>query len=207
LSTAGLYLNWKASRTLNASINLDFSRVHNAYQYVSEMKDPLATSTYGARYIFGMLDQKQISTTLRLNWTFTPTMSFQLFVQPLLSTGAYSSLMELARPGTFTFNKYGEHASTMTFSDGHYTIDPDGSAGRAPRFDIWNPDFNFKSVRANAVFRWEYLPGSTLYFVWTNEKVNYESRGDFSFGRDFDNLLRATPDNVYSLKLTYWFNP
>jgi len=69
------------------------------------------------------------------------------------------------------------------------------------------PDFNFKSVRANAVFRWEYLPGSTLYFVWTNEKMNYESRGDFSLGRDFDNLLRTTPDNVYSIKLTYWFNP
>jgi hypothetical protein len=206
LATTGLYLNWKASRTLNASVNLDFSRIHTASQYISEVNDPFAAATYGARYVFGVLDQKQVSTTLRVNWTFTPTLSFQLYVQPLLSTGAYSSLMELARPGTFTFNRYGERGSTLEFSDGSYHIDPDG-AGRAPQFDIYNPDFNFKSVRANAVFRWEYLPGSTLYFVWTNEKMNYESRGDFSFGRDFDNLFRATPDNVYSIKLTYWFNP
>ena len=206
LATSGLYLNWKASRTVNASISLDFSRVHSASQYITEVSDPFAAATYGARYVFGELDQKQISTSFRLNWTFTPTLSFQLYVQPLISTGAYSSLMELARPGTFTFNKYGERGSSMTLSDGTYYIDPDGE-GKALQFPIWNPDFNFKSIRANAVFRWEYLPGSTLYFVWTNEKMNYESRGDFSLGRDFDNLLRTTPDNVYSIKLTYWFNP
>ena len=203
----GLYLNWKASRTFNASMYVDFSRVHNAYQYITEVSDPSVAATYGARYVFGVLDQRQVATTFRLNWTFTPTLSFQLYMQPLLSTGAYSSIMELAHPGTFTFNRYGERGSTMTFSNGYYTIDPDGPLGSAQRFDIWNPDFNFKSVRANAVFRWEYTPGSTLYFVWTNEKMNYESRGDFSFGRDLEHLLRSTPDNVYSIKLTYWFNP
>jgi len=207
LATTGLHLNWKALRTLNASISLDFSRVHSASQYITEVSDPFASATYGARYVFGVLDQKQLSTSLRINWTFTPTLSFQLYVQPLLSTGAYSGIMDLARPGTFTFNRYGERGSTMTFSDGHYSIDPDGPAGKASSFDLPNPDFNFKSVRANAVFRWEYSPGSTLYFVWTNEKVNYESRGDFSFRRDFDHLFRTAPDNVYSIKLTYWFNP
>jgi hypothetical protein len=207
LVTSGLYLNWKASRTLNASISLDLSRIHSASQYIAEVADPFASATYGARSVFGILDQKQISTSLRLNWTFTPTLSFQLYMQPLLSTGAYSSIMELARPGTFTFNRYGERGSTIALSDGYYTIDPDGTLGSAKPFDLWNPDFNFKSVRANVVFRWEYRPGSTLYFVWTNEKMSYESSGEFSFGRDFEHLLRTKPDNVYSIKLTYWFNP
>lgn len=207
LYNAGLHFNWKASKTLNTSVNLDFSRVHSAVQYVEAIADPYALKTYGTRYVFGVLDQKQVSTTLRLNWTFTPKLSFQLYIQPLLSTGAYTGIKELARPGTFTFNTYGEGQSQIALSNDQYTIDPDGPAGPAPAFSIYNPDFNFKSLRANAVFRWEYLPGSTIYFVWTNEKMNYESRGDFSFERDVENMLRVAPDNVYSIKITYWINP
>jgi hypothetical protein len=207
LYTTGLYFNWKASRTLNASVNIDFSRVHSASQFIAAVADVYATSTYGTRYVFGVLDQKQLSTTLRVNWTFTPKLSFQLYLQPLLSTGSYPSIMELAQPGTFVFNRYGEGKSQISFSDGQYTVYPNGSAGEVPGFRIWNPDFNFKSLRANAVFRWEYLPGSTMYFVWTNEKMDYESRGDFTFGRDVNRLMRMTPDNVYSIKITYWINP
>jgi hypothetical protein len=207
LYATGLYFNWKASRTLNASVNIDFSRVHSASQFIAAVADVYATSTYGTRYVFGVLDQKQLSTTLRVNWTFTPKLSFQLYLQPLLSTGSYPSIMELAQPGTFVFNRYGEGKSQISFSDGQYTVYPNGSAGEVPGFRIWNPDFNFKSLRANAVFRWEYLPGSTMYFVWTNEKMDYESRGDFTFGRDVNRLMRMTPDNVYSIKITYWINP
>ena len=207
LYTAGLYFNWKALGNLNTSVSLDYSRIHGASQYVDAVVDPAATSTYGTRYIFGVIDQKQLSTTVRLNWTFTPKMSLQLYLQPLLSSGAYSSIMELAKPGTFSFNRYGEGSSRIIPSAGDYTIYPNGTTGGSPNFTISNPDFNFKSVRANVVFRWEYLPGSTLYFVWTNEKMDYESRGDFSFERDVTRLMRMTPDNVYSIKLTYWINP
>jgi hypothetical protein len=202
-----LSINWKATRTLNASISLDFARVHSEAQYVTTVVDPMATATFGSRYVFGTLDQKQLSTTVRLNWTFTPTLSFQLFLQPLLSTGAYAGLKELARPGTFTFRKYGDAPSNIALADDEYTVDPDGTNGAAAPFSFFKPDFNYKSIRANAVFRWEYLPGSTIYFVWTHEKADYESRGDFEFGRDVNRLAGVLPDNVYSIKVTYWLNP
>jgi hypothetical protein len=144
---------------------------------------------------------------VRVNWTFSPKLSFQLYVQPLLSTGAYAGIKELAQPGTFDFNKYGEGSSRITLTGDEYTVDPDGPLGPALPFSFSMPDFNYKSIRANAVFRWEYLPGSTLYFVWTHEKVDYESRGDFEFGRDVSRLARVAPDNVYSIKITYWLNP
>ena len=207
LYTTGIVLNWKASRILSSSLSVDFSRVRGASQYVAAIDDPLALPTFGTRYVFGAIDQKQLSTSIRLNWAFTPKLSFQLYIQPLLSTGVYSSIMELAQPGTFIFNRYGEGASKIALAGGEYTIDPDGSAGRASPFTISNPDFNFKSIKANAVFRWEYMPGSTIYFVWTNEKMDYESRGEFSFNRDVDRLMRVQPDNVYSIKITYWINP
>src|SRR5262249_25130491 len=41
--------------------------------------------------------------------------------------------------------------STQT---GQYTVDPDGD-GPAQPFTFGNPDFNFKSVRVNAIFRWD----------------------------------------------------
>jgi hypothetical protein len=203
----GLSINWKATRTLNASINLDFSRVHSEAQYIVAISDPLATATYGSRYVFGALDQRQLSTTFRLNWTFTPKLSLQFYVQPLLSTGAYAGIKELARPGTFLFNRYDEGPSKVSIAGDNFTVDPDGPLGPAAPFNFSNPDFNYKSIRANAVFRWEYLPGSTMYFVWTHEKADYESRGDFAFGRDVSRLARVEPDNVYSIKITYWLNP
>lgn len=202
-----LSINWKAARTVNASISLDFSRVHSEAQYISTISDPLATATFGSRYVFGALDQKQLSTTLRLNWTFTPKLSFQLYVQPLLSAGAYAGFKELAQPGTFTFNRYGEGSSRISLTGNDYTVDPDGSLGPAGPFSFSIPDFNYKSLRANAVFRWEYLPGSTMYFVWTHQKADDESQGDFEFGRDVSRLVRVAPDNVYSIKMTYWLNP
>jgi hypothetical protein len=202
----GLNLIWKASNTLSISGGPDFFRNYAVAQYVSAHQDPLAAATYGYRHIFGTMDQKQLSATFRVNWTFTPKLSFQLYVQPLLSTGAYSGIKELARPSTFSFNRYGEESSTLTLDNNYYTVDPDG-AGPASSFRFWNPDFNYKSLRANAVFRWEYSPGSTIYFVWTNEKWDYEYSGQFEFGRDVRTLLRDRPDNVFSIKLTYWFNP
>ena len=202
-----LNINWKAMRTLNASINLDFSRVHSEAQYIATIGDPLATATFGSRYVFGTLDQKQLSTTFRLNWTFTPKLSFQLYVQPLLSAGAYAGIKELAQPGTFTFNRYGAGPSQISLTGNEYTVDPDGALGAVVPFSFSSPDFNYKSIRANAVFRWEYLPGSTMYFVWTHEKADYESRGDFVFGRDVSKLVRVAPDNVYSIKITYWLTP
>jgi len=200
-------ISWKAMRTLNASINLDFSRVHSEAQYIATIGDPLATATFGSRYVFGTLDQRQLSTSLRLNWAFTPKLSFQLYVQPLLSTGAYAGIKELAQPRTFTFNRYGEGPSNISLTGGEYVVDPDGPLGPAVPFSFSIPDFNYKSIRANAVFRWEYLPGSTMYFVWTHEKADYESRGDLVFGRDMSRLAHVAPDNVYSIKITYWLNP
>ena len=202
-----LSLRWNATRAVNGTISLDFLRSHSEAQYVTTVADPMATPTFGSRYVFSTLDQNQLSASFRLNWTFTPQLTLQLYLQPLLSTGLYRGFKDLAKPGTFTFNKYGEGPAQIALAGDEYSVDPDGSAGSAVPFTFWNPDFNYKSVRANVVFRWEYLPGSTMYFVWTHEKADYESRGDFLFGRDVDRLLRVAPDNVYSIKISYWLNP
>ncbi len=85
-----------------------------------------------------------------------------------------------------------------------YTIDPDGPGGAASAFTFGNPDFNLRSLRGTSVLRWEYRPGSTLYFVWTQQREGFDQFGDFNFSRDRSALFRDRPTNVFQIKATYW---
>jgi hypothetical protein len=73
-------------------------------------------------------------------------------------------------------------------------------AGPAPLIKFDNPDFNFKSLRGNAVWRWEYSPGSTLFFVWTQSRSDYENLGNFHFNRSIDRIVYTRPNNIFWLK-------
>jgi hypothetical protein len=138
-----------------------------------------------------------------VNWTYTPKLSLQMYVQPLISAGAYSDFKALARPRTYTFDHYSDADST--FNSSTYTAYPDGPSG--PALAVGNPDFNFKSLRGNAVLRWEYMPGSTLFLVWTQTRSDFENQGDFNFGNSMHRLAQAKPDNIFLVKFTYWWNP
>lgn len=200
-------VEWRPSAGMIFSFGPDINNDVTIAQWVTKQTDPTATATYGTRYIFARLDLKEISGNVRIDWTFTPKLSLQLFIQPLISVGTYNQFKELKQPGTYTFNRYGENGSTIAKNgDGDYTIDPDGTG--ANTFVVGNPDFNFKSLRGNAVLRWEYLPGSTAYFVWTRNSMNFDNAGDVDFGRDFRTLV-TTPDHedVFLIKLAYWWNP
>jgi Domain of unknown function (DUF5916) len=196
---------WKPGANLSISAgptlwwNRDFS------QYVTVSDDPLAAATFGKRYIFGELRQTELSASFRMNWTFTPRLSLQLYAQPLISSGDYNNFKELARAKSYAFNRFGDGASTITFTEGTYRADPDGDTGAAPAISFDNPDFNFKSLRGNAVLRWEYSPGSTLYFVWTQSRSDYENFGDFQFNRSVNRLGDTRPDNIFLIKASYWW--
>jgi len=71
---------------------------------------------------------------------------------------------------------------------------------------IANPDFNYRSLRGNAVFRWEYRPGSTLFIVWQQSREDTAPYGDFNLGRDRAALFSAHPDNIFQIKLNYWLS-
>ena len=66
-----------------------------------------------------------------------------------------------------------------------------------------DPDFNFKSLRFNAIFRWEWRPGSTMYFVWTAQREDLAHPGQFVLARDMRHLFRAAPDDVLLVKVSY----
>ncbi|HTP13567.1 MAG TPA: DUF5916 domain-containing protein [Bacteroidota bacterium] len=204
--TTNAGVEWKPGSQVKISLTPYYDLDITFPQWVTSVQDPLATQTYGTRYVFGTILQKEFSANIRLDWTFTPKLSLQLFLQPLISTGQYTAFKEFARPRTLDFTTYGENGSTISYASGTYTVDPDG-AGPAPSFTFDNPDFNYKSLRGNAVLRWEYMPGSTLYFAWSHNRTNELDPGNFDFTRDFGHLFSGIEDNVFLVKISYWINP
>jgi hypothetical protein len=87
---------------------------------------------------------------------------------------------------------------------GAYLVYP-GPGGTGNPFLIPNPDFNYTSLRANMVFRWEFKPGSTLYVVWTQAREDETSEGALAFNSDISRMMRAPGDNVFMVKMSYWF--
>jgi hypothetical protein len=172
--------------------------------------------------VFGRIAQTVIGSEIRLDWTFTPKLTLQAYLQPFLAVGRYDMFKELAEPKSFAYNLYGGGAwgdvpagggggangSTISYDEGSgaYTVDPDGAAGAAAPFLFGNPDFNYKSLRGTVVLRWEYRPGSLLYFVWTQNRADYANPGDLRLGRDLGDLFSAPGDNIFLLKVSYRWN-
>jgi hypothetical protein len=129
----------------------------------------------------------------RVDWTFTPKLSLQLFAQPLIASGDFKDYKEFDRPRAFDFDIYGKDIGTITrnASDGRYTVDPDGT-GAAPAFSFGDRDFNQRSLRGNAVVRWEYRPGSALFFVWQQSRFGFDPTGEFNFGNNFGTDIRQS---------------
>jgi hypothetical protein len=202
---ANLSFNLKPSPRLSVSTGPQWNRNRQIAQYVRSVADPTATDTYGGRYVFGLLQQTQLTMTTRVNVIVTPTVSLQVFAQPLLAVGDYDDFKELARPRTYDFLHYGTTAGSIAYDSltRSYAVDPDGP-GAAPAFAFSDPDFNFKSLRFNAVFRWEMKPGSALYAVWTRQQVDSSHPGVFAPGRDARALFGAGGDDVFLVKMAYW---
>ena len=178
---------------------------HAIAQWIDNFEDESAAHTYRHRYLFAILDQKQLSASFRFNFTFTPKLSFQAYFQPLIAVGKYSDYKELAEAKTFNFIHYGENGTSITPDGDGYEIDPDGTGQH--NYWVENYDFNYKSLRGTALLRWEYSPGSTMFLVWTHDRSDEEEIGDFRFRRDFKTLSKMKSDNIFLLKISYWWNP
>ncbi len=202
---AGFGVRWKPRPNFDLSMGPNFGFEKSEVQWVTRVADPLMTSTYGTRYVFGRIDQTVLGADIRVDWTFTPKLTLQAYLQPFIAVGSYDRFKELAESKSANYNLYGENGSTIDFADGLYTVDPDGD-GPAEAFSFGNPDFNYKSLRGTVVLRWEYRPGSLLYFVWTQNRADYANPGDLRLGRDLRALLSAPGDNIFMLKVSFRWN-
>jgi hypothetical protein len=155
---------------------------------------------------------------LRLNYSFSPTLTLEVYAEPFVSSGEYSEYGELTAAGASSLLAYGTgNTSIVQGPDGNYTV-TDGNSGQV--FALPNNNFNVLSYRSNAVLRWEYRPGSTLFLIWQQNRNSFCS-GGYDSGICFQDdveagsgirpgdliATRTVPgDNLFVIKATYWLS-
>ena len=167
------YFQWRPKPSLGLSAGPEVYKGHTDSQFW----DNDGTLATGSR--FTQLEQTQVSMNLRADYAATPNLSFQVYVQPLVSTLRFHDLKELARSRTYEF---------VPVQSG--TID--GST--------------FGSLRGNAVVRWEYLPGSTAYFVWTQDREDADGTDEFDLDHSYKVVTHAPANNVFLIKVAHHFD-
>jgi hypothetical protein len=198
-----LSVRLRPASNISVRVGPSFTDDRTGSWFVGSFPDSAATAMYGRRYVFGQLRQRTFAMETRLNVTVSPTLTLEVYLQPLIASAGYTRLHEYDRPRSLQRTYYGANGGTIAPSTGGYTIDPDG-AGPAASFFLPDPDFNYRSLRGNAVIRWEFRPGSTLYLVWTQSREDTAPESDFAFGRDLRGLIGTKPTNVFLVKVSYW---
>jgi hypothetical protein len=192
-------INYRPTNSLSISIDPDYGIQQQDLQYVTT-----AGTKDNPAYIFGKLDQRTFGITFRINYTINPELSIEYYGQPFISAGKYTDFKNITQPdaGKFRdrFHTFGPDEITFNQETNSYTIN-DGISDAS----LSNPDFNFRQFRSNLVIRWEYLPGSTLYLVWSQGRTSSDTNGLFSYGNDLKDLFRITPRNIFLVKFSYWF--
>jgi hypothetical protein len=193
-----LDLVYRPINALNISISPSYSKNNNHLQYVT------TTSADGdPRYIVGEIDQTVMRVSLRLTYMVTPNLSIQYWGQPFGTSGKYTNFKYItdARADEYSQRFANIPSNWISQNESGYAVDENGNGLAEYSFD--QPNFNFGQFRSNMVVRWEYIPGSTMFLVWTQEK-----NGEFydnDDGQSYALKFRQQAYNIFLLKFTYRF--
>ena len=189
-------INYRISTRFNGSLYLNYEWQHEDDQFWNRFGAPGHDST---RYTFAELNQTTVNVTTRINFTATPNLSLQFYAQPYISKGTYNNLRQLTDPqslsyesrfGAFTHDCEGRGSGTQGYQG---ACDPGG--------------IDFKQLNTNAVVRWEYRPGSAIFFVWQQGRFQNVGRATTFDGRqDYEDLFSVHPRNTFLIKASYWLN-
>jgi len=151
--------------------------------------------TFGRRYVFAHVDRSELVARMRLNYLFTPDLSLEVYAEPYAASGRYARFGELPSARSRELREYGQVERT----DDGYRVTDGGAT-----FALPHNDFNVRSFRSNAVARWEWRPGSTLFLVWQQNRYAESPDGRPVGFTDLSRTLGTAGDNSLALKVTYW---
>jgi hypothetical protein len=129
--------------------------------------------------VFAERDVDELDCGLRGIVTFTRTLSLQFYTQILLARGGYQNFRRFE----------GDQAIAYDFRS-------------SPSFT--NADFNEALLNANVLLRWEYLPGSALFLVWTQGRAGDTGNFTTDFGRRLSDVFALPHEDALLLKVSYW---
>ena len=189
-------INFRPIKTLKFAVGIDYSTNEDNLQYVKT----IAVDGQN-RYLLGRMDQKTLGATFRIDYNITPELSIQYYGSPFASVGHYSAFKSVTNPKATEYSSRFETLVSEGSGDNYLLTENSGKS-----YSINNPDFSFSQFRSNMVFRWEYRPGSQLFFVWSNERTASENVSGAKISDAFSGLQDVFPNNLFLIKLSYWFS-
>lgn len=195
-----LELVYRPVNAFNIALEPSLSHITNKLQYVDT-----GDANGEDRYVVGQINQTIVRLSLRMTYMITPNLSVQYWGQPFGTSGKYSSFKRIMDGDASEYhNRFNKLASTATTQvDDEYLIDENEDGETDYTFE--KPDFNFGQFRSNMVVRWEYIPGSTVFLVWTQEMngefFDHESNLHNRYSFNFEDKVH----NIFLLKYTYRF--
>ncbi len=194
-------ISYQPLNALRISAFPEYSTVNNNLQYINNI-----TTNNGITYLNGTVEQKTMSMSLRLNYTINPNLSIQYWGQPFISNGRYSNFKEIIDPLAKSFeNRVTTYQNNqVTLNEDVYSVDSnmDGTVD----FTFVNPNFSVIQFRSNLVLRWEYIPGSEIFLVWSQDVSRTGDPQHSLFNGLKDNIFNGEkPKNIFLLKATYRF--
>ncbi|TSE05483.1 DUF5916 domain-containing protein [Aquimarina algiphila] len=193
-------LRYQPFNSFSMSLNPQFRQNPNKTQYVTE-----ADFNGTARYITADIDQQTLSASIRLNYNINPNLTIQYYGEPFISRGRYKDFNYV---NNAVAKNLGERVTLynqdqISLVDDQYEIDEnrDGTVD----YTIDNPDFAFVQFRSNLVLRWEYIPGSEIFLVWSQGVTGDGNPGDHLFRSLKNQILDQQPENTFLIKATYRF--
>jgi hypothetical protein len=184
--------------TLKLSLNFNYTSNIDKMQFVEGI---FTNGNKGA--VLAGIDQQTLGATIRIDYNITPELSVQYYGSPFASVGRYAEFKKVVQPKNSTYTDRFKPLNTAVMQGENYQVDENGDG--ITDYTIHNPDFNFYQFRSNFVCRWEYRPGSQLYFVWSNDRTSFINPGTNSVNNISSQLSKVFPNNIFLVKFNYWF--
>jgi len=197
-----LNIGYRPVNTLRFDVTPGIYLSDSQLQYVSQHPH-----SAGRRYIFARIDQNTVNMSFRVSYSINPDLTVQYWGQPFIASGAYSNFKHItnskAEQTTDRYHVYSTEQISFNEDWNMYAVDEnlDGHAD----YSFGKPDFNVKTFLSNLVMRWEYLPGSAVYLVWSQNRDAYQNEGNFDIGNNLDALFSTSGTNIFLMKFSYRF--
>lgn len=199
-TSLGLELTYRPINALSIVFEPSYMQGYRKMQYVETID-----LEEEERYIISDLNSDRLSADFRINLNITPDLTIQYWGQPFVFSGNYSVLKRVTDPMADQLeNRYHVFSDDEIFYNADelmYKVDENQDGSIDYSFD--DPNFNFYEFRSNLVLRWEYIPGSTFYFVWSQGRTGDNSYGELDFTEDMNSLYSISPHNVFLIKFSY----
>ncbi|MGQ0739655.1 MAG: DUF5916 domain-containing protein [Bacteroidota bacterium] len=154
-----------------------FSVTHNL-ELTPQTDNAGFAATSGNDVIFGRRDIESVENTLSLKYSFNDKMNINTRIRHYWSKVDYKEF---------------------------FTLQQDGGLQHNSSFN-GNVNQNYNAFNIDAVFTWQYAPGSFINLVWKNAAYDFNRIVNDGYFKNLSNTMEADDNNNLSLKVIYFLD-